>query len=108
MASTEWDAAAILALIGITMDTLVYTPFIVYWTYHIYRLRDSLIIRKRYYNVLLTICIVSCFYYVIQRNVGFLIYSGLLSPLAFRWLNYLNCYFFPMFNYGLYYIMVYR
>ena len=106
--STEWDLAAILAVIGIAMDTVIYTPSIVYWTYRLGQLKDSLIIRKRYWSVLLTICIVSCLYYVIQRNVGFLIYSGLLPSTYYQWLNYLNCFIFPMFTYGLYYLIVYR
>ena len=108
MAPPTWDAAAILALIGITLDTFVYTPCIVYWTYHIWEYRNTLIIRKRYYSILFRICIVAMLYYMIQRNSGFLIYSGLLPEVHFSWLYALNCYFFPMFNYGLYYIVVYR
>eukprot|EP01084_Bolivina_argentea_P260031 439001_1 len=102
------EPRAILALIGIFLDTIIYPPFIIYWTVNIYRKRNSLIIRKRHFPIIVTIGCVSCLYYLTQRNVGFLIYSNILSSQITLILTYINCYLYPIFNYGLFYIMVYR
>eukprot|EP01083_Nonionella_stella_P164773 546426_1 len=102
------EAHALLALIGIFLDTFIYCPLILHWSLNIWKLRHSLIIRKRHSRIIITIGIVSCLYYLIQRNIGFLIYSELLSDDHTLRLTSLNCYLYPIFNYGLFYIMVYR
>ena len=110
MASDLSQPHTLLALIGIFLDTFVYVPCIIYWSRNIWREKASLIIRKRHSKIIVTIGIVACLYYLIQRNIGFLIWSDLevLTDNALLWLTYINCYAFPMFNYGLFYIMVYR
>ena len=102
------EPGAVLALIGIFLVTFIYVPCIIYWSINIWKEKHSLIIRKRHTKIIITICFVACLYYLIQRNIGFLINSNILSKETTLLLTYINCYTFPMFNYGLYYIMVYR
>ena len=108
MVSKITEPHALLALIGIFLDTFVYIPLVIYWSRNIWRERHSLIIRKRHCRVIMAIGIVSCLYYLIQRNIGFLIFSDILPSNVTLSLTFINCYTFPIFNYGLLYIIVYR
>ena len=106
--SSIQNLPAILSLIGLTLDTLIFAPFVLYWTYTIWKQRECLVFRKRHIRILSWIGIFAIFFYLMQRNISFIIYSGELNKQSFNIFYCINCYLYPMFGYGLLYIILYR
>eukprot|EP00485_Elphidium_margaritaceum_P013158 CAMPEP_0202694726 /NCGR_PEP_ID=MMETSP1385-20130828/8514_1 /ASSEMBLY_ACC=CAM_ASM_000861 /TAXON_ID=933848 /ORGANISM="Elphidium margaritaceum" /LENGTH=702 /DNA_ID=CAMNT_0049350625 /DNA_START=29 /DNA_END=2137 /DNA_ORIENTATION=+ len=103
-----YSPPGIIALVGIFLDTFVYAPFVVYWASCVYKHRGTLIFSKRYPDVIVVMTIIASVFFLIQRNLGFLIVSNILPPDVTHMLRKINCYAFPIFVYGLYFLVVYR
>lgn len=99
---------AVLALIGIALNILVFTPLAIYFTYLFYKNRHSLVISKRNVTVVLILAAFYIAYFLIEKNISLLIRGHLLPHSPSLILLLVHCYIFPIIGYGAYYCTLFR